>query len=601
MTSHSLRSMMRRIQLIVALVFTVVAVLGSLTIPTPASASVTMGSIDPSAVGILTIHRTAGSEDALTRQPTFGTSGSALDQSNGGGTPVPGSTFTLSRIDGVDLTTPEGQQLASELMADVARASAMASQPITSQPTDSSGITQFSDLPVGLYLLREVTTPEGVGPVRDLVIPLPVPDPMSPDRWIYTIDVYPKPFSVPIVPITKSVEDGNAGVAGEDAPVAGTVMTFSFASGIGTGGLSTFGGSCVVDGATDTQPGVDIYGFASDGWCADGATWTGTDGGAAYRIVDDLTESTELSTGRPTSDFLEFADSDWRGSVTVALSDGTVLTECGAESRSCDYTLTQMLEHIEINLTTQGMELLASAKARDLNATLIVTAQARVTSNVTDATTLEPQELAAAGLAPTLQLTNQVMLFPNGASVADGRPVPSDITRSIYSTLRLHKTDGEGTNLSGAVFTLYRTLADARSNSNPIAVSAPTDVNGMTQFPGLHVTDFQNNGPDTDSYWAVETTVPQGYTGLTSRFEVQLSQDGTTVQADGTGGMAVLNTPSEVPVLPETDSPTGLFGFLPVTGVGGAIQLGLLAAVLLGSGWMILAALRRSRRSEDNA
>lgn len=43
------------------------------------------------------------------------------------------------------------------------------------------------------------------------------------------------------------------------------------------------------------------------------------------------------------------------------------------------------------------------------------------------------------------------------------------------------------------MFTLYRTRDDAAAGRDPLAVSAPTTSAGMTQFAGLHVTEYQND------------------------------------------------------------------------------------------------------------
>ena len=144
-------------------------------------------------------------------------------------------------------------------------------------------------------------------------------------------------------------------------------------------------------------------------------------------------------------------------------------------------------------------------------------------------------------------------------------------------------------NLAGAVFTLYRTEANARAGRAPLAVSAPTDASGMTRFAGVQVTTYQNDAPDNDSYWIVESTAPNGYKGAKDPIQVGVDVNGATTQADDTRGRPVPNRKA-----------SEWWVGLPDTGVLGEGNGGL-AAALIGSAVAaaLLAALIRRRHARD--
>ncbi len=446
--------------------------------------------------------------------------------------------------------------------------------------------------------------------VPDMVISMPMVDPVT-HGWMYEVDVYAKSGPSAIV---KTVSHGNAGTPGQDAPVAGQVMTHNFEATVPYGGYAAFGGACLRDGVIDVAAGLDPSGFNASGFCAEGASWSGTAGGAAFRLVDDLTTGLVPGTSQHTGDFLEFTSSTWDGQITAMITSGAgdrTLTACPTGTTTgCDYTITKTASRLQIDLTDRGMQTMAEMRAAAEDTVLLGTAQARVKPSVTELTTMSSYDLDAGAFPIVLHLPNTVLLFPDGASITSGTPSTSPIVTTRYSTLRLHKVSVEGGNLAGAVFTLYRTLADAQAGTNPLMVSEPTNQLGLTQFPGLQVTDFQNNAGDDDSYWVVETTTPAGYVGLVGPFEVKLTSDGITVSADESGGYPVVNSPEGyTPPGPETTPQPGTVlpplpnrpGLLPATGVALALSTVIITAMLTLGGGAGMAGIfaRFRRRSED--
>ena len=66
---------------------------------------------------------------------------------------VTGATFTLSRVNGIDVTTDEGRARAKDMTLDGARAAGL--KQVATSRTDEAGEVAFGDLAPGLYLLEE--------------------------------------------------------------------------------------------------------------------------------------------------------------------------------------------------------------------------------------------------------------------------------------------------------------------------------------------------------------------------------------------------------------------------------------------------------------
>jgi len=527
--------------------------------------------------------------------------------------PIVGAVFTVTRINGVDLSTDAGWDLARTYMnGGITQAKEHLGQRYVSEPTGSDGVTTVSDLPIGLYLIHEdlssATMPPdpSVVPSPDFLVTIPMADPGNAASWIYDLHIYPKRTRVTL---TKSVADGNAGVANQDAPVAGQVLTYTLDALLPLDGLRSYGGRCERNGSIAVGDGLDELGFTDAGMCPTGATYVGTARGAAFEIIDDLTTGVIPGSNpqRLASDYLEFVASDWVGTVTVTLpGDSLTLTACQTDvTTGCDYTLVHTASLTTVAMTDRGLAALAAATSNATDAVVRVAIQARVRPAVTAAT--------ANGV---LVIPNTAMLIPNGFAKSIGAGLPSNTVKTIYAALRIHKIDSiSGASLPGAVFTLYRTQADALTGRTPLAVSPPTGADGVTRFDGLHVVDFQNDGPDNDSYWIVETTTPQGYIASSTPIQVRVNSDGTTERADATGGAPVLNPPigspptSPPPTAPPPTGPTIVpppgppagpqpSGAMPRTGADIVWLLGI-GVSLIGAGVVIALAARRRRHDHD--
>lgn len=158
--------------------------------------------IDPSKTGSLTIHKYE-KPATPTNLPNDGT---ALTPAQTAALkPVAGVTFTVQKVNNIDLTTNAGWTAAAALTP--AQAAARAASPGSTTTTDATGTASLGNLPLGLYLVTETGYPAGVTPSAPFLVTLPMTDPTSANSWMYDVNVYPKNA---VTTATKTVSDTSA-------------------------------------------------------------------------------------------------------------------------------------------------------------------------------------------------------------------------------------------------------------------------------------------------------------------------------------------------------------------------------------------------------
>ncbi|MHC6222665.1 SpaH/EbpB family LPXTG-anchored major pilin [Arthrobacter sp. MMS24-S77] len=161
-----------------------------------------IANIDPSKTGSLTIHKYQ-TPATPTNLPNNGT---ALTPAQLAGlTPMAGVTFTVQKVNNIDLTTNAGWTAAAALTP--AQAAAQAATPGTAVTTDATGTATLGNLPLGLYLVTETGYPAGVTPSAPFLVTLPMTDPVNENNWMYNVNVYPKNA---VTGATKTVTDAPA-------------------------------------------------------------------------------------------------------------------------------------------------------------------------------------------------------------------------------------------------------------------------------------------------------------------------------------------------------------------------------------------------------
>lgn len=198
MSSTTIRSGRRR--LIPLLGTAILGALLALGTVTPVSAA---SGFDPAAVGSITVHKF--------QEPTTPTgkvnNGSPVDTT--GLTPIGGVTFSVDRVN-IDLTKTAAWQTLPGYTVAQAQANLVPGSQKTGT-TAANGITAFTALPVGLYLVTET----GIG-ANNIVFkgaPFLVTVPLAENgEWLYDVNVYPKNT---VTALTAAVSDAAAHVIGD--------------------------------------------------------------------------------------------------------------------------------------------------------------------------------------------------------------------------------------------------------------------------------------------------------------------------------------------------------------------------------------------------
>ncbi|MFF2299917.1 SpaH/EbpB family LPXTG-anchored major pilin [Arthrobacter sp. NPDC058127] len=158
--------------------------------------------------GSLTIHKYEKPATA-TSLPNDGTALTAAQLQ--GLTPMAGVTFTVQKVNNIDLTTNAGWAAAAALAP--AQAAAQAASPGSITTTDGTGTATLRNLPLGLYLVTETGYPAGVAPTAPFLVTLPMKDPTGGNGWLYDVNVYPKNA---VTGATKTVNDASVAKLGDN-------------------------------------------------------------------------------------------------------------------------------------------------------------------------------------------------------------------------------------------------------------------------------------------------------------------------------------------------------------------------------------------------
>lgn len=182
--------------------------------------------------GSLTIHK-------YTQPPSYGADNYGMElpaSETSDLTPLPGAKFEITKVLGVNLSTNAGWQTAQRAVdafdpfdpnASLAAAGFNTVAPPKSEVTGSNGAASFTDLPVGLYLVKETATPavaanESVTPAMPFLITVPLTDPADLHQWVYNVHAYPKNV---VSSAEKTVVDNPAFSLGDviDWPIDSTI------------------------------------------------------------------------------------------------------------------------------------------------------------------------------------------------------------------------------------------------------------------------------------------------------------------------------------------------------------------------------------------
>ena len=153
------------------------------------------------------------------------------------------------------------------------------------------------------------------------------------------------------------------------------------------------------------------------------------------------------------------------------------------------------------------------------------------------------------------EIANTALLYPNAASFAaqpgePGGPTETPEVLTKWGDLTVLKTDEAAAPLTGAVFSVYPTEADALAGTNAIVLGGATEfttaADGTVTISGLRYSDWADGAavaPGDDgyqTYWLAEVVAPDGYELLAEPIEFTITAATTAVGVD----LTVENVPS---------------------------------------------------------
>ncbi|MBN9141350.1 MAG: SpaH/EbpB family LPXTG-anchored major pilin [Micrococcales bacterium] len=393
---------------------------------------------------------------------------------------------------GNDIRTNSGQQFAAQQTVATANALVGSNAAAYTGTTSGSGTITWNNVPAGLYVVRETSTPPGVTAAGDFLLAVPLTNPTSKTDWLSTIYVYPKNAQVGA---TKTVANA------ADLKVGDTV-TWTIAADIPK----------VANPATTGS--TDQF-LAPD----------------AFQIVDTLTDSELALAGASSAAIRVTAGS-------TSLTEGT---------------------HYSVTPTTASGNTSYAIVFNSAGRTALATA---INASPTAKVTVELDTVVNSATV----IDNVANVYPNQKSITDGTPLTTNAAEAKYGSYQIVKdsSDAGVTDLSGAVFRVYATEADARAgNGNYLAPkdnagvahdSWNTNPSGNVTISGLRYsawadgvaqTKFVDNGgtcadyntggancaanPKYQSYWLVEITALPGHQLLAEPVEIVIG-DGSATQ-----------------------------------------------------------------------
>ena len=493
----------------------------------------------------LTIHKLAGADSGIQDLGTAGQESVPADA-----TPLAGVTFQVDRVN-VDLTQREGWDAARQMTPETAAAQLDGSTSVNGV-TDENGLIQFENLPLGMYLVTETDTPQGVIAGQPFLVYLPMTVDSDGDGvlddWNQDVHVYPKNS---VLTLDKEVADAGA--------QAGDIINYTI-----TGAVPT---SLTEENSTIADAQFEFHDFLD----AENA-YVGGEQAIELTIFGGAQNGTVMEEGVHYEVIGNDAGPDTAGSLIGPR--GT--------------------QHIQVNLTDAGLQAIIGADTVQMTMEAVVKPVADTDGITFNFVRQLTNDGRGGGSITTSNIPGDTPTNPTDDPDPED-PTPGVDTYHGQAIINKIDPDNGGAVLEGAEFALYAsaisgldTVDEVQESGDMVTVSGQdrwvTDAAGTVTIDGIHASDFADNATsETVHYYLVETEAPDGYVLLDVVVPFELSAEQAVANA----------TPMQFTA--EVENVTDE-NFLPMT--GGAGIVGLLAAggLLVGGG---VAVNRMMNRDED--
>lgn len=561
-----------------------------------ANAAVQQYNIDTTKKASLTLYKY---EMADVAAATTGGTGEQTDRTSlpEGATPLKGVTFTVYKVAELDnYFTKDGASLPT---AEEAEKMIKSSTPKKTGVTNDSGLVKFSNLPLGIYYVKETDGPAQVTkPIAPFVLSLPLTDKTG-SKWLYDVYSFPKNETAYGDVSVKKLDS----VTGK--PLEGAEFTLydskdgqnytEYQTNITTGSngvaeikslpaqkyykfveTKTSDASYILDSTVGYEFYVDATGdMIIDGKAVDNNTIVvGNEAPQIHKYILDGKKGAE-----GIDNTANYGDTVyWKIKTDIPTTVGKLKTynvvdtmSTGIEYKDSEVFLDdtkQLKEGTDYTVKAEGLTVTYTFKP-----TALVDYKQVIIYFNTTLTTKAP-------LAKDIPNTSE-LIYTNKVGTDSTYEKPSETPTVHTGGLQFKKTDGSKP-LDNVEFKIYATEEDAKANKNAIK-TAKSDSNGLVTFKGLAYGSFSAdaegkaangvNGGSRD-YWVVETKGKAGYSLISAPFKMTVNNK-SHIAANND---EVVNNP-----VPE----------LPPTGGAGTTVLFVVSGLMVGFGLLLF--IRRKK------
>lgn len=574
--------------------------------------------IDPDKTGSIEFYKYEMSDISAATTAGDGTAKTIPD----GATPLEGVEFTAYQIADFDgLYTYAGKALPTPAEAENMINDVPASKTF-SAVSDENGYLKLSDLPLGIYFVKETFSPSQVSmKTASFVVSVPTTSPNG-TSWMYDITVQPKnETKYADITLHKTDVDSGADLGGFSFVLEEKIVTSENSGGtwtaVGTSGSTGTTGGTTPAGATwttgengkftishlatsrsyrfkevsaeDKQYIVDSTVYYEFTVNADGSvTYDSDNFKNTQPAADNTLEVTNETVGVEKS--VSTDKTNWMQDVTQDINK-TVYWKISADIPEAVSKLKtyKIIDTLSKGLTYNSLEVMVEADGNPISENdYTVTTEAGdddstvITIDITNKNTLAGHDVCDVILTTTL---NENAIIggdnPNEAKLVYTNDVGTDSTfDKTTDEPEAHtggyvwfKSDNSGTPLSGAEFSVYRTMEDAQANTNPIkfvqgedgkyymseASNASATVvsgsDGMVTVLGLKYGENGMESADGETtYYVAETKSPTGYSLLKEPFEIVVN----ATSHNYAEGVNVNVVDTSTPIFPNTGAYTAI-------------------------------------------
>ena len=440
--------------------------------------------LDATRTGSITIHK-------LVKDDTNGTTaGNGLEDATATGTPLDGATFTVERLNTVDLTTQAGWEKLAGYNGNVDTAKADGTDAAVEKTTAGGGLAVFDGLPLGAYVVTETATPPGYVGSKPFIITVPMTHPTDLNKWVYDVHAYPKNSKANI---DKTVKD-------DTTPAIGSEISYTLKSDV---------------------PAAEALDY--------------------YDVVDQYDKRVELPEAGVT---LKIVDGKTGEVALVKDTDYMLISADGTDGKTKFWTAEftaagrqKLLDNRKDDTTKVQMDLVGTVKDKVENDGLFKNKAILLPNAPSNGWT------PGSGTVPPPDYPNSEVVSKFGKvkiTKVSAKDTAAKLQGAEFEVYQCTPQSTPTANFESVDATLDKKLSPAGTSTYT------TDANGEVTIDGLRNNDWENNEAVTNPGWycLVETKAPDGFELQTRPIAFQVLQTNSTADNEYTLATTVKDVPT---------------------------------------------------------